>query len=184
MSLNFYAGIDSFKNDNKDNTAITLKVGEGGLDNLLDKLRELKSDEVVNITIESARIHYDKITDAETGQSMYYYSRNNEGVWEEHQTDDTHLELEGVDNTLTNPEVITADIVDRFLMNENYEYKPESKFNPRKALVMISEGYSFDEVAKSQSFTTTKMLDELNMARDKFAPYAATWWQIEQALKD
>ncbi|KZU92904.1 hypothetical protein A1D15_2048 [Lactiplantibacillus plantarum] len=78
MSLNFYAGIDSFKNDNKDNTAITLKVGEGGLDNLLDKLRELKSDEVVSITVESARIHYDKITDAETGQSMYYYSRNDE----------------------------------------------------------------------------------------------------------
>lgn len=184
MSLNFYAGIDSFKNDNKDNTAITLKVGEGGLDNLLDKLRELKSDAVVNITIESARIHYDKITDAETGQSMYYYSRNDEGVWEEHQTDDTHLELEGVDNTLTNPEAITADIVDRFLMNENYEYKPKSRFNPRKALVMISEGYSFDEVAKAQNVTTTKMLDELNAARDKFAPYAATWWSIEQAMKD
>jgi len=184
MSLNFYAGIDSFKNDNKDNTAITLKVGEGGLDNLLDKLRELKSDEVVNITIESARIHYDKITDAETGQSVYYYCRNDEGVWEEHQTDDTHLALEGVDNTVTIAETITADIVARFLMNENYDYKPKSKFNPRKALVMISEGYSFDEVAKGQSFTTTKMLDELNKARDKFAPFAAAWWEIEQAVKN
>ncbi|KZU92903.1 hypothetical protein A1D15_2047 [Lactiplantibacillus plantarum] len=85
---------------------------------------------------------------------------------------------------MTTAETITADIVDRFLMNENYDYKLNSKFNPRKALVMISEGYSFDEVAKAQNFTTTKMLDELNAARDKFAPYAAAWWAIEQAMTD
>lgn len=184
MSLNFYADIDQFKNDNKDNTAITLKVGEGGLDHLLDKLRELKSDPVVSITIESARLHFDKVKDAETGQTMFYYARNDEGMWEEHQTDDTHLELDGVDNTVTTSVTITADIVDRFLMNESYEYKPKSRFKPRKALVMISEGYSFDEVAKAQSFTTTKMIDELNKARDKFAPYAAAWWEIQVAAKE
>lgn len=184
MSLNFYANIDSFKNDKNDQTAITLKVSEGGLDNLLDKLREMKTDSVVNITIESARIRYDKKQDAETGQAMYTYTRNDDGVWEEYQTDDTHLELDGVDNTIVTSEIITADIVDRFLMNENYEYKPKSKFNPRKALTMIAEGYSFDEVDKAQSFTTAKMIDELNKARDKFAPYAATWWKIQQAMEE
>jgi len=56
MSLNFYANIDSFKNDKNDKTAITLKLSQGGLDNLLDKLRAMKVDPVVAITIESARI--------------------------------------------------------------------------------------------------------------------------------
>lgn len=184
MSLNFYANIDSFKNDKNDKTAITLKVSEGGLDNLLDKLRAMKVDPVVAITIESARIQYQKKQDAETGQAMYTYMRNEKGVWEEHQTEDTHLELDGVDNTVATNETITADIVDRFLMNESYEYKPKNHFNPRKALTMIAEGYSFDEVAKTQNFTTTKMLDELNKARDKFAPYAATWWKIQQAMEE
>ncbi|MFT8526114.1 MAG: DNA primase [Lentilactobacillus hilgardii] len=174
MSLNFYASIDNFRNDSKDNIGITLKTGGSSLDHSLDKLRKLKNDQVVHITIESAQISYQSETDIETGDAVVMYQKNANGVWQPFKQESNDLDL-GMPNTQQEEKEITADIVDNFLITQKYDYRPESGFEPKKCLGLFAEGFNYDEVAKKMGTSVTEMLSELNKARGHFAPYAAAW---------
>ncbi|WP_261809539.1 DNA primase [Levilactobacillus humaensis] len=174
MSLNFYAEIDSFKNDSKDNTSITLKAQGGSLDHSLDKLRELKNDSVVRIVVESAKVHYFETTDVETGASLVEYDQDEEGVWQA-VTSDSTLDLDGVDTTVENQKDVTADVVDTFLLTQKYPLDPKAKFKPAQPLAMIAEGYGMDEVADKMKLTTSDLIVKLNQSREEFAPYAVAW---------
>jgi len=175
MNLNFYAEIDSFKNDNKDNTSITLKAQGPSLDHALDKLRDLKNDSVVRIVIESAKIHYSKTEDLETGEDTVIYERDDGGTWQAIEQEPTSLTLDGVPDTSEAVCEITADVVDDFLLTQKYPVDPKAKFKPTKALVLIAEGYSLSEVAEKLKLSVTTMLTRLNQAREDYAPYAAAW---------
>lgn len=183
MSLNFYAAINNFKNDSNDNTSITLRAAGSSLDHSLDKLRELKNDNVVHITIESAQIHYQSETDIETGDSIIVYQKNANGVWQQFKQESSSLDL-GMPSTEKQEKEITADIVDNFLLTQKYEYHPENGFDPKKCLGLFAEGYSYDEVAKEIKSTVTEMLTDLNTARGYFAPYAAAWKQEQDDEKE
>lgn len=175
MSLNFYASIDSFKNDNKDNTAITLKTGGASLDHQLDTLRTLKNDQVVHITFESAQIHYKENVDVETRKPATAYERDANGIWQATKIEDTTLDLDGVENTVSADFEVTADIVDNFLLSQKYVYDQDGEFKPLPILNKMAEGYDFDEIAKEADMGVTEMLDRLNKARQYFAPYAVAW---------
>lgn len=175
MSLNFYAAIDSFKNDNKDNTSITLKAGAGDLDNMLDKLRELKGDPVVSITFESATIYFDKEVDGETQQDTTLYKQDDDGIWKSYKNGNTTLD--GVGGTDTKRQGVTADVVDKFLLTQKYEVGDEADDSQlaKSILGKMAEGYSYDEIAEYSGMSASEMLDYLNEKRQKYAPYAVAW---------
>lgn len=181
MSLNFYASIDSFKNDNKDNTSITLKTDGTSLDHQLDTLRTLKNDQVVHITFESAQIHYKADVDVETNKPNKVYEKDANGVWQVRQVEYTNLELDGIENTVPVDFEITADVVDSLLLSQKYVYDAEDGFNPLPVLNKMAEGYDFDDIAKELDMSVTEMLDRLNKARQYFAPYAVAWQKEKEA---
>lgn len=184
MSLNFYASIDSFKNDNKDNTSITLKTGGTSLDHQLDTLRSLKNDQVVHITFEYAQIHYKADVDVETNKPNKVYEKDANGVWHEKQVENTNLDLDGIENTVSADFEVTADVVDSFLLSQKYEYQAGDGLDPQRVLKILdkmAEGYDFDEIAKEIDMSVTEMLDLLNKTRQFFAPWAAAWQKQKEA---
>lgn len=178
MSLEFYAGIDNFKVDAKGNITITEKLAGSGLLNQLDELQKLKLDGVVRFTIESAVTRYTQKVDAETLEPVEYYERDTAGTWTTVQNEQLSLDV-GEDQVIEHEEEITADIIDRFLLTEKYELK--SDFNPRKVLVRMAEGYSFDEIAKELNFeSASDLLKKLNEARIEYAGMAKTWYEVKE----
>lgn len=171
MSLSFYAGIDKFQIDSKDNTNIAIKLPSGGLGHQLDLLRQLKDQQVVHITVESATISYEEDVDVEDETPKVHYFRDVHGKWTSEVAEQTNLL--GDDGYQRATKQITADVVDRFMQTQNYDY--EGDFQPKQALNMMAEGYDYDDIAKKLKLTAIAMLDELNKARDHFAPFAAAW---------
>lgn len=178
MSLEFYAGIDNFKVDAKGNISITEKLAGSALKNKLDELQKLKADGVVRVTIESAVTRYTQKVDAETLEPVEYYERDTTGTWTTVQNEQLSLDV-GEDQVIEREEEITADIIDSFLLTEKYELK--SEFNPRKVLVRVAEGYSFDEIAKELDFeSASDLLKKLNEARVEYAGMAKAWYEVKE----
>lgn len=82
----------------------------------------------------------------------------------------------GLDQVINQDEDITADIVDKFLIQEKYEN--ESGFNVRQALLKISDGFTFDDIAKDMKLkNTTELVKKLNEVRMQYAPMARAWFE-------
>lgn len=178
MSLEFYAGIDNFKVDAKGNITITEKLAGSGLLNQLDELQKLKLDGVVRFTIESAVTRYTQKVDAETLEPVEYYERDTAGTWTIVQNEQLSLDV-GEDQVIEREEEITADVVDKFLLTEKYELK--SDFDPKKVLIRIAEGYTFDEIASElKSESASELIKKLNEARIEYAGMAKAWNEAKE----
>ena len=175
MSLNFYSEIDSLQVTNKDEVVIKIKTSGSNLDKQIDELRTLKNDGAVRIMIESAVVHYTVQKDIETGEDVTTYEKDTNGVWQSKPNGQSALNL-GLDQVINQDEDITADIVDKFLIQEKYEN--ESGFNVRQALLKISDGFTFDDIAKDMKLkNTTELVKKLNEARMQYAPMARVWFE-------
>lgn len=178
MSLEFYAGIDNFKVDAKGNITITEKLAGSALLNQLDELQHLKQDGVVRFTIESAVTRYKEKIDAETLEPIEYYERDTAGTWTTVQNEQLSLDI-GEEQVIEREKEITADIIDQFLLTEKYELK--SDFNPRKVLVRMAEGYSFDEIASElKAESASELIKKLNEARIEYAGMAKAWNEAKE----
>ena len=178
MSLEFYAGIDNFKVDAKGNISITEKLAGSALKNKLDELQKLKADGVVRVTIESAVTRYTEKIDAETLEPVEYYERDIKGVWTTVENEQTSLDV-GEEQTIEREEEITADVVDKFLLTEKYELK--SDFDPKKVLIRIAEGYTFDEIASElKAESASELIKKLNEARIEYAGMAKAWSEVKE----
>lgn len=179
ISLEFYAGIDNFKVDAKGNISITEKLAGSALKNKLDELQKLKADGVVRVTIESAVTRYTQKVDAETLEPVEYYERDTTGTWTTVQNEQLSLDV-GEDQVIEREEEITADVVDKFLLTEKYELK--SDFDPKKVLIRIAEGYTFDEIASElKAESASELIKKLNEARIEYAGMAKAWDESKDA---
>ncbi len=178
MSLEFYADIDNFKVDAKGNISITEKLAGSALKNKLDELQKLKADGIVRVTIESAVIRYTEKIDAETLEPVEYYERDIKGVWTTVENEQTSLDV-GEEQTIEREEEITADVVDKFLLTEKYEFK--SDFDPKKILIRFAEGYTFDEIASElKAESASELIKKLNEARIEYAGMAKAWYEVKE----
>lgn len=171
MSLNFYGEIDSISIDNKENVVVKIKAGTSQLGKSLVELNDLKERADVSILLESAELSFKQQNDIETGESRFTYAPDENGVWQRTEMEQTSLDVGG-SNYQDQKVIISARDVDQFLLAEKIDY-PD--FDVKSVLYKVSGGYEFDEIAKSMKMSTIAMLNELNKARDKFAPYAAAW---------
>ena len=178
VCMEFYAGIDNFKIDSKSNLAILLKLASSALANRLDDLQTLKVGDVIKVTFELANTCYTEKVDAETLEPIEYYERDNKGVWTTVENEQTSLDV-GEEQTIEREEEITADVVDKFLLTEKYELK--SDFDPKKVLIRIAEGYTFDEIASElKAESASELIKKLNEARIEYAGMAKAWYEVKE----
>jgi len=145
---------------------------------LKGKIEELTSFANKTVTIQvipqyySYSIPFDKSTNAPTQE----YIVNNDGTIELIKQEQTQLEVDGNGNIdiENRPFEVTKEIVDEFIRAaKSLEFPGE--INPRDVLIRSEEGESFTEIAESYEISELSVVNELEKAREYYAPYAAAW---------
>lgn len=112
-------------------------------------------------------IPYDKTNNAPTLR----YEQNRNGEWEVIKEEQTNLM--GDDDIEKRNFMVELDIVDEFIQTANLDYPGE--IHPDDVLNRLEEGSSYDEIAADYEMSADDVEEELNQARNYYAPYAAAW---------
>lgn len=175
MTLEFNATLrdKGLGNDDKKKILLEVPVSE-----LKGKVEELTSFANKTVTIQvipqyySYSIPFDKSTNAPTQE----YIVNNDGTIELMKQEQTQLEVDGNGNIdIENRSFeVTKEVVDEFIRAaKSLEFPGE--INPRDVLIRSEEGESFTEIAESYEMSELAVVNELERAREYYAPYAAAW---------
>jgi hypothetical protein len=170
MSLNFYGRIREWKDGTK-NISISITT-----DSLSDKqviaLKKLKAAGVVNLVAEDATLTFSEPVDIETGKPLWRYYMTNDG-WKREKEEQTALELDGENNYRDAEAQITTDVIDKFIMTQDFEYK--NKVRVKHFLNKLQDGLTFEDIAKDDNTTVVAVIQQLQKAREYVAPFAAAW---------
>ncbi|REC31323.1 hypothetical protein CF160_02185 [Enterococcus pseudoavium] len=175
MTLEFNATLrdKGLGNDDKKKILLEVPVSE-----LKGKVEELTSFANKTVTIQVVPQHYtysipfDKSTNAPTQE----YVVNNDGTIDFVQKEQTQLEVDEQGNIdiENRPFEVTKEIVDEFIRAaRSLEFPGE--INPRDVLCRSEDGDSFEEIASDYDMAELTLINELESAREYYAPYAAAW---------
>ncbi|OTN76749.1 hypothetical protein A5886_001828 [Enterococcus sp. 8G7_MSG3316] len=175
MSLEFRPTIKSINIASEDLTKITLEVKNGSLNGKYDALRAF-SGKTVNITIVPEYYRYSIPFDKSTNAPTQEYVVNNDGTIDFVQKEQTQLEVDDQGNIdiENRPFEVTKEIVDEFIRAAKSLEFP-GNINPRSLLIRIEDGEAIEEIAEDYEMSAITVLNELEKAREYYAPYAAAW---------
>lgn len=175
MSLEFRPTIKSINIASEDLTKITLEVKNGSLNGKYDALRAF-SGKTVNITIVPEYYRYSIPFDKSTNAPTQEYVVNNDGTIDFVQKEQTQLEVDDQGNIdiENRPSEVTKEIVDEFIRAAKSLEFP-GNINPRSLLIRIEDGEAIEEIAEDYEMSAITVLNELEKAREYYAPYAAAW---------
>lgn len=175
MTLEFRPTIKSINIASEDLTKITLEVKNGSLDGKYDDLRRF-SGKTVNLTIVPEYYRYSIPFDKSTNAPTQEYVVNNDGTIDFVQKEQTQLEVDEQGNIdiENRPFEVTKEIVDEFIRAARSLEFPGA-INPRDVLCRSEDGESFEEIASDYDMAELTLINELESAREYYAPYAAAW---------
>lgn len=175
MTLEFNATLrdKGLGNDDKKKILLEVPVSE-----LKGKVEELTSFANKTVTIQvvpqyyTYSIPFDKSTNAPTQE----YVVNNDGTIDFVQKEQTQLEVDEQGNIdiENRPFEVTKEIVDEFIRAARSLEFPGA-INPRDVLCRSEDGESFEEIAADYDMAELALINELESAREYYAPYAAAW---------
>lgn len=175
MTLEFNATLrdKGLGNDDKKKILLEVPVSE-----LKGKVEELTSFANKTVTIQvvpqyySYSIPFDKSTNAPTHE----YVVNNDGTIDLIKQEQTQLEVDANGNIdiENRPFEVTKEIVDEFIRAAKSLEFPGA-INPRDVLLRSESGESFEEIAADYEMSEFSIVNELEKAREHYAPYAAAW---------
>ncbi|HFE9852771.1 TPA: hypothetical protein ACGBG5_003283 [Enterococcus faecalis] len=175
MTLEFNATLrdKGLGNDDKKKILLEVPVSE-----LKGKVEELTSFANKTVTIQvvpqyyTYSIPFDKSTNAPTQE----YVVNNDGTIDFIQKEQTQLEVDEQGNIdiENRPFEVTKEIVDEFIRAARSLEFP-GKINPRDVLCRSEDGEPFEDIASDYDMAELALINELEKAREYYAPYAAAW---------
>nr|WP_216682509.1 hypothetical protein [Enterococcus innesii] len=175
MSLEFRPTIKSINIASEDLTKITLEVKNRSLDGKYDDLRRF-SGKTVNLTIIPEYYRYSIPFDKSTNAPTQEYVVNNDGTIDFVKKEQTQLDVDDQGNIdiENRPFEVTKEIVDEFIRAAKSLEFP-GNINPRSVLIRIEDGEAIEEIAEDYEMSALTVLNELEKAREYYAPYAAAW---------
>lgn len=108
-------------------------------------------------------------------------TKNDQGVWEQEETEQTSLDFGSVPNYTEEKQHITLDVIDNFILSQEIDY--DSGTEVKQTLQQLAEGYDYEQVAKKMKTTPTAVMNKLSEARQYFAPFAQVWKQLKEDEK-
>ncbi|MGK0606760.1 hypothetical protein [Enterococcus gilvus] len=175
MTLEFNATLrdKGLGNDDKKKILLEVPVSE-----LKGKVEELTSFANKTVTIQvvpqyyTYSIPFDKSTNAPTQE----YVVNNDGTIDFVEKEQTQLEVDEQGNIdiENRPFEVTKEIVDEFIRAARSLEFPGA-INPRDVLCRSEDGEPFEEIASDYDMAELSLINELESAREYYAPYAAAW---------
>lgn len=177
MTLEFRPTVKSINIANEDLIKITLEIKNSSLDGKLDDLRKLSGKTVVaNILPDS--YSYTQQIDRSTNTPVMEWIVNQDGTTEIIKTEQTQLDVDGQGN-IDIQEVqkkVDKELVDEFIMKANVLKLPANIYiNPRDVISRLQDGEDLGEVADDYEMSDSALLNDLESARQYFAPFADFW---------
>ena len=177
MSLEFKPTIKSINIANEDLTKITLEIKNNSLDGKLDDLRKL-SGKTVMVSILPDSYSYTQQIDRSTNTPVMEWIVNQDGTTEIIKTEQTQLDVDGQGN-IDIQEVekkVDKELIDEYIMKTNVLKLPTNIYiNPRDVLSRLRNGEDLGEIADDYEMSDNTLLNDLEAARQYFAPFADFW---------
>lgn len=184
MTLEFRPTVKSINIANEDLIKITLEIKNSSLDGKLDDLRKLSGKTVVaNILPDS--YSYTQQIDRSTNTPVMEWIVNQDGTTEIIKTEQTQLDVDGQGN-IDIQEVqkkVDKELIDEFIMKANVLKLPANIYiNPRDVLSRLKNGEDLGEIADDYEMSDSTLLNDLEAARQYFAPFADFWNQHREDI--
>lgn len=175
MTLEFNATVRDKGLGNDDKKKILLEVPISELKGKVEELTQL-TNKAVTIQIIPQYYRYTVPFDKSTNAPTQEYVVNNDGTIDFVEKEQTQLEVDEQGNIdiENRPFEVTKEIVDEFIRAARSLEFP-GNINPRSVLIRIEEGEPVEEIAKDYEMSALTVLNELEKAREYYAPYAAAW---------
>ncbi|MBL1228173.1 hypothetical protein IW492_02865 [Enterococcus sp. BWB1-3] len=178
MSVEFNPSIKNVTVAN-DKVKITLEVDKTAVKQKLGDIAELEGKTITALLRKQSyeyAIPYSKI-DNKPG---IRYDVDNTGIVQKVVEEQLSLDLENKSDDIENRFfAVEKEIIDEFIMNSPSLEFP-GNINPRAALFELENGAAFTEIADQFEMSETAVINELEKARDYYAPYAAAWDEKRQ----
>ncbi|EMF0215453.1 hypothetical protein ACYKX7_002459 [Enterococcus hirae] len=174
--VNFRPKVKSINIANEELTKITIEVKNNSLDGKLDELRKF-SNKVVTVIISEETISYTLPINKQTKKPNIEYVVNSDGTIEMLKEEQTSLDIgDGVEEVENIEFLVSKETVDDFIKTATTLQLPENvTLNVRDVLIRLDEGDSMNEIAADHELSETALIDQIELARQYFAPYADTW---------
>lgn len=179
MTLEFKPTIKGVNIVNEDLTKITLEIRNNSLDGKYDDLKKLSNKTVV-ISILPDSYSYTQQIDRSTNTPVTEWIVNQDGTTEIRKTEQTQLDVDGQGNIDIEETVrkVDKDLVDEYIMAANtLELPGNVNINPRDVIDRLQCGEDIGEIADSYEMSDSALLNDLEKARQYFAPFADFWNQ-------
>ena len=175
MTLEFNETVRDKGLGNDDKKKILLEVPISELKGKVEELTQL-TNKAVTIQIIPQYYRYTVPFDKSTNAPTQEYVVNNDGTIDFVEKEQTQLEVDEQGNIdiENRPFEVTKEIVDEFIRAAKSLEFP-GNINPRSVLIRIEDGEPIEEIAKDYEMSALTVLNELEKAREYYAPYAAAW---------
>lgn len=157
-------------------TEVLLIVNNGSLLGKKDDLDALLG-KTVSVTIQPETVEYVLPVNKQTKRPNVNYIVNNDGTVEMQKEEQTSLDVgDGVEEVENQTIQISKDLVDEFISKATSLPLPEDiNINPRDVISRINDGEDLGEIAESYEMSDTALINQIEAARQYFAPFANEW---------
>lgn len=172
-TVEFRPTIKAVKMNKGGKQEIVLSIENGSLDGKFESINQLIG-EAVNVILQPSVISYRIPFDIENDSPYLKYVVNSDGIVVEMKEE--QMAIDGLNNTSYKDYIVEMDDVDTFIKDANsITLPPNIELNPRTILEYLDDGMTYEEIAGEMETKEINVTNDLDKARQYFAPYAAAW---------
>lgn len=174
--VNFRPEVKKATSKSNGNVEVLLVVNNGSLKGRYDDLSDFLG-KTVSVTIQPETVGYTLPINKQTKRPNVNYAVNSDGTIEVLKEEQTSLDVgDGVEEIEMVEIQVSKEIIDEFIKTATSLPLPDSiAINPRDVLIQIEEGEKISEVAAVYEMSEDALIDQIEISRQYFAPFADTW---------
>ncbi|MCI5684550.1 MULTISPECIES: hypothetical protein [Enterococcus] len=178
--VNFRPEVKKATSKSNGNVEVLLVVNNGSLKGKYDDLSDFLG-KTVSVTIQPETIGYQLPINKQTKRPNVNYIVNADGTVEVQKEEQTSLDVgDGVEEVEVVEIQVSKDTIDEFIKKAvSLELPDEITINPRDVLIQLEQGEKINDVAADWEMSETALIDQIEFARQYFAPFADTWSKIK-----
>lgn len=178
--VNFRPEVKKATSKSNGNVEVLLVVNNGSLKGKYDDLSDFLG-KTVSVTIQPETIGYQLPINKQTKRPNVNYIVNADGTVEVQKEEQTSLDVgDGVEEVEIVEIQVSKDTIDEFIKKAvSLELPDEITINPRDVLIQLEQGEKINDVAAVWEMSEDALIDQIEIARQHFAPFADTWSKIK-----
>ena len=182
MTLEFKPTVKSINIVKEDLTKITLEVSNDSLMGKYDEIQKL-SNKTVQIIMLPETYSYIQQFDRSTKKPVQEWIIHPDGTTELRKSEQTQLDVDDLGN-IDIKEItkkVKKELIDEYIMKSTSIDFP-GDINPRDVISRMNDGDDLGDIAESYEMSDAALLNEVEKARQYFAPFADAWDKVRDEV--